>query len=162
MSTPAAPALVPPTPSLSFAFRIEVSVGTPIEGGTLPAGRRRIIPILGGKAEGPRFAGEVPAFGADWQIIEADGLIRLTARYALRHADGTLIGVTNRALRAGPPEVLARLARGKKVDPGLYYFRGHIGFEAPTGPHRWLSERLFVCSAARGAERVLIDVYALN
>jgi|BEDMetMinimDraft_2_1075160.scaffolds.fasta_scaffold03923_2 hypothetical protein len=159
MSTPT---LLPPAPHLDFAFRLSVAVGPPLEGGLLPGGRRRIIPILGGRAEGPALEGEIPAFGADWQILEADGLIRLTARYAIRASDGTLIGVTNRALRGGPAEVLARLAAGESVAPELYYFRGHITFEAPHGPHRWLSERLFVCSAARGAERVIIDVYRLE
>lgn len=154
--------LAPPPPSLDFAFRISVAVGPPIEGGPLPEGRRRIIPILGGTVAGPRLSGEVPAFGADWQILERTELIRLTARYALRTAEGALIGVTNQALRTGPGEVIDRLARGETVDPRLYYFRGHIRFEAPLGPHRWLSERLFICTAARGPERVMIDVYEVG
>ncbi|MBX5454831.1 MAG: DUF3237 domain-containing protein [Acidobacteriia bacterium] len=154
--------LTPPLPSLDFAFRIAVAVGAPIEGGPLPEGRRRIIPILGGTFSGPRLSGEVPAFGADWQIVERAALVHLTARYTLRTADGTLIGVTNRALRTGPGEVIERLARGETVDPRLYYFRGHIRFEAPLGPHRWLSERLFICAAARGPEQVFIDVYEVG
>lgn len=157
MSTPA-----PPPPGLAFAFRLIVTVAPPLEGGTLPGGRRRIIPITGGRAEGPRLEGEIPPFGADWQIIETEGLIRLVARYAVRTADGTLIGVTNRALRTAPPGILARLAAGEAVAPELYYFRGHISFEAPAGAHRWLSERLFVGSAARGADEVRIDVHELT
>ena len=40
-------------------------------------------------------------------------------------------------MRHGPPEVLARLAKGEDVDPSLYYFRTVMRFEtahpAPTG-----------------------------
>jgi len=45
------------------------------------------------------------------------------ARDTLRTRDGALIYVRNRGVRSGPPEGLARLARGEAVDPASYYFR---------------------------------------
>jgi len=47
----------------------------------------------------------------------------LEARCAVRTADGALVFVENRGLRAGPPDVLARLARGEHAAPSEYHFR---------------------------------------
>ncbi len=151
----------PIKPTLDIAFTAEVTVGAAIEAGTDAVGaRRRIIPILGGMVRGPRLVGEVLSLGADWQVVEAGGLLtRLVARYAIRAADGTVINVVNRALRSGDPAVIARLAAGEPVDPALYYFRGAPQFEVPPGPHRWLSEHIFLCSGARAARAVMIDFY---
>ena len=47
----------------------------------------------------------------------------------LRTHDDTLISITTRGVRAGPLEVVARLARGEPVDPADYYFRVVATFE---------------------------------
>src|SRR4051795_3354409 len=77
------PPQAPKLPALTFAFTLRVQVGPPTELGEMPAGRRRIIPILGGTFEGPSIRGKVLAGGADWQSIQADGLARLDTRYTL-------------------------------------------------------------------------------
>jgi hypothetical protein len=53
-------------------------------------------------------------------------------------------------LRHGPPEVLARLAAGEPVDPGLYYFRTVLRFETGSPALDWLNR---VIAVARGARR---------
>ena len=152
--------MTPTPPTLEAVFTAEVTVGAAIEAGGTAGLRRRIVPILGGAVRGPRLVCEVLTLGADWQLIEEEGAItRLVARYAMRVSDGTVITVVNRALRHGPAAVMARLAAGEAVDPALYYFRGAPSFEAPSGPHRWLSESLFVCSGARAPRAVVIDFY---
>ncbi len=155
--------MTPTEPTLEAVFTAEVTVGAAIEAGGTAGFRRRIIPILGGAVRGPRLVGEVLTLGADWQLIEEEGTItRLVARYAMRISDGTVVTIVNRALRHGPAAVMARLAAGEVVDPALYYFRGAPCFEAPSGPHRWLSESLFVCSGARAARAVMIDFYRVR
>lgn len=67
-------------PGLEFVFRAEVAVAPPLVVGKSSHGVRRIIPILGGKVEGPRFSGEVLAGGADWQYERPDGVWELEAR----------------------------------------------------------------------------------
>jgi hypothetical protein len=151
----------PPPPRLEFAFEARVGIAPPIEAGTLPAGRRRIIPITGGVVEGPRLHGIVVPGGADWQIVDANGVTDLTARYTLQAADGTYIGVVNRGLRHGPPEVMARLAAGERVDPALIYFRCTPVFEAPDGPHGWLMRHVFVATGARHPDGVEIRFFAV-
>jgi hypothetical protein len=148
-------------PSLDFVFEARVSVTPAIEAGAVPGGRRRIIPITGGVVEGPRLNGTVIAGGADWQIVRADGMIDLTARYTIKAEDGTLIGVVNRGYRHAPPEVLARLAAGEAVDPALIYFRTTPRFEAPPGPHDWLNCTICIATAQRDPAGVLLRFFAV-
>ena len=66
----------PPKPSLEFMARFEVNLDAPVlELGQIESvGKRRIIPITGGKFTGPRLSGTILNNGADWQMVSADGL----------------------------------------------------------------------------------------
>jgi hypothetical protein len=81
--------------------------------GPTPAGERRAINILGGQVEGAKLKGRILPDGADWQLIRADGAIDIQARYTIEAAGGGLILLNSEGLRHGPPEVMARLARGE-------------------------------------------------
>jgi Protein of unknown function (DUF3237) len=118
-----------PPPRLSLAMEIHVRVGPPLEIGDVPAGRRRIVPILGGTFEGPSLKGRVLAGGADWQVIQRDGLAVLEARYTLETDQEQLIYIQNAGLRRAPPDITARLLAGQDVDPELVYFRTIPRFE---------------------------------
>ena len=66
---------------------------------------------------GTKLNGRILPGGADWQIIRADGAADIQARYTIESDGGARILVDSDGLRHGPPEVLAALARGDKVDP---------------------------------------------
>jgi Protein of unknown function (DUF3237) len=148
-----------PVLATKYVFTITALVGRVTSAGDTGAGERRIIPITGGEVRGREVCGKVLAFGADFQIVRASGLIELEAKYALRTDDGAVIYVENRGLRFGPAELLQRLARGEAVDPALIYFRTAPRFETGSEKYRWLMQNLFVGSAARHADRVVIDVH---
>ena len=161
----AATAAQPPVaaPALVHVFSITVRIGAPQELGLVDGARKRVIPITGGTVRGPRLAGTVLPGGADWQTIRSDGVADIWARYTLQAVDGALISVTDPGYRRGPAEVLARIARGETVDPALYYFRTSPRFEAAVlGPHAWLTSSVFLCSAARYAERVELDIFEVQ
>lgn len=145
---------------LDFAFAARVTVAPPLELGATHLGRRRIIPITGGAVEGPRLQGRVVPGGADWQIIRADGVAELEARYTLEADDGALISVVNRGFRHGPPEVIRKLIAGEPVDPDAYYFRCAPVFETAAPAHQWLTRTVFVGSGVRHPDLVEIQVYA--
>jgi hypothetical protein len=147
------------TPELRHVCDIEASVGPIRDLGPVPHGRRRIVPVLGGVVKGPRLEGEIMPGGTDWQYVRADGILELEARYSILAADGTEITVVNRGMRRAPPEVMERMSRGEAVDPALVYFRASPVFEAPAGPHEWLNQSVFVCTAARFPDRVQIRVF---
>ncbi len=134
----------------------------PRELGATPLGRRRIIGITGGSFSGPRFSGRVLPGGADWQLVRADGVAYLDARYTLETADGALVYVRNRGYRHGPPEAMARLARGEEVDPALIYTRTTPWFETSDERYDWLNRTVFVGSAVRRAASVELEFHAVR
>lgn len=147
-------------PGLEFAFRIRLNTGAPLDAGSYDGQRHRVIPVLGGTVEGPGFSGEVLAGGSDMQAVRlSDGLASIMAIQTLRHADGTIVVMTNRGVRRGPPEVMAKLAAGERVDPNAYYFRALTDFQVQPGPHGWLAESVFLCVGKRFPEAVEIDVF---
>lgn len=142
-------------PVLTANARLE----RPIDVGSTPQGVRRVVPIIGGRFEGPRMKGEILAGGADWQFTRADGVTELEALYLLRTDDGVVIQVRNRGLRHGPKEVMQRLAAGQTVDPGEYYFRAAPVFSAPEGRYDWLNKSLFLCTGSRRPAAVELYFY---
>jgi Protein of unknown function (DUF3237) len=148
--------------NLQPLFKAEIALATPQELGETPQGRRRIIAITGGRFSGARLSGRVLAGGADWQLVRADGVADLDARYTLETEDGALIYVRNRGYRHGPAEILTRLAKGENVDPSLYYMRTPPRFETGDARYAWLNRVLCVASGARRPAAVELDVYEIK
>jgi len=142
-----------------YVFTITARIGGVTSAGDIGTGVRRIIPITGGEVKGERVNGRVCAFGADFQIIRPNELIELEAKYAFETDDGAVIYVENKGIRFGPVDLLQKLKRGEPVDPELIYFRTVPKFETGAARYRWLMESLFIGSAARHADRVVIDVH---
>ena len=147
-----------PVLQTKYVFTITARIGEVTTAGDIGHGVRRIIPIIGGDVRGD-VNGKVLAFGADFQIIRPNELIELEAKYALETDDGATIYVENKGIRFGPVELLQKLKRGEPVDPKLIYFRTAPKFETGAEKYRWLMQHIFVASAARHADRVVIDVH---
>jgi hypothetical protein len=140
----------------------EIKLAAPQELGDTPQGRRRIINITGGSFRGERLSGRVLDGGADWQVIRADGVADLDARYTLETADGALIYVRNRGLRHGPAEVLKKLSSGEAVDPSLYYMRTTPRFETGDARYAWLNRLVCVASGARRKDSVSLEMFEVK
>ena len=147
-----------PTLQTRYVFTITARIAEATTAGDLGHGVRRIIPIIGGAVKGA-ITGKVLPFGADFQTIRPNELIDLEARYAFETDDGAIVYVENKGMRFGPVELLQKLKRGEPVDPKLIYFRTVPRFETGHEKYRWLMEHIFVASAARHADRVVIDVH---
>ena len=148
--------------NLQPLLRAEITLAPAQELGDAPLGRRRIIPITGGTFRGERLSGRVLAGGADWQVIRADGVAELDARYTLETQDQALIYVRNFGYRHGPADVIRRLAAGEAVDPSLYYMRTTPRFETGAERYRWLNGLICVASGARRAAAVELEVYEVK
>jgi Protein of unknown function (DUF3237) len=142
-----------------YVFTITAEIAEVTTAGDIGHGVRRIIPITGGEVRGDEVNGKVLPFGADFQIIRPNELIDLEARYAFETDDGAVVYVENRGIRFGPVDLLLKLKRGEPVDPKLIYFRTVPKFETGAAKYRWLMQHIFVASAARHADRVIIDVH---
>ena len=146
---------------LQALFKADIELAPAQELGAGPIGRRRIIAITGGRFAGARLSGRVLPGGADWQVIRADGVAELDARYTLETADGALIYVRNRGFRHGPEAVLKRLAAGENVDPARYYMRTTPLFETGDERYVWLNRIVCVASGARRPAAVELEVFEI-
>src|SRR5690349_23518493 len=142
-----------------YVFTLTVRIADVTTAGEIGHGVRRIIPIIGGEVKGEKVNGKVLPFGADFQIIRPNELIDLEARYAFETDDGAVVYVENKGIRFGPVDLLQKLKRGEPVDPKLIYFRTAPKFETGHERYRWLMQHIFVASAARHADRVVVDVH---
>jgi hypothetical protein len=150
------------TPLLRHVCDLFVTLDPIREMGTGQAGQRRIIPIVGGKVEGPALSGRILHLGADWQTIWANGVAELDTRYAIETDDGATIEIRNYGYRHGPAEVLAAIARGEEVAPDSYYMRTHARLETGDPRYDWVNRTLFVGNGARRAGQVVISLFALE
>lgn len=148
-------------PALSSApiFTVRAELADILQLGQTPAGERRIINILGGQVDGPKLKGHILPGGADWQLIRADGMADIQARYTIRSDSGALVLVSSEGIRHGPPEVLAKLARGEAVDPSLYYFRTLMRFETADSGLAWMNRILAIAHGARLPNAVMLEVF---
>ena len=140
-------------------LRAEIALAPAQELGDTPQGRRRIINITGGRFSGDRLSGRVLPGGADWQVIRADGVADLDARYTLETTDGALIYVRNHGYRHGPADVLKQIMDGKSVDPSLYYMRTTPRFETGDARYAWLNRIICVGTGARRPAAVELEVF---
>jgi len=140
-------------------LRIRADLEPILDLGRTPYGERRVIHIRGGGFEGPRLQGRIVPGGADWQILRADGVADLRARYTLETDANDRILVRSDGLRHGPPDVIARLARGESVDPSHYYFRTILRFETSSQKLAWLNRILTVARGRRDVDAVHLDVF---
>jgi hypothetical protein len=146
---------------LTEVFSLAVDVGVPQSIGRDAAGERRCVPITGGTVRG-RIGGVILSGGADWQTLRPDGLADLDARYMLKLESGAQVEVWSRGLRIGPAEVMAKLARGERVDPSSYYMRTAMRFETAAPDLQWLVHRLHVGIGERTPDQVLLKVYSVD
>jgi len=128
----------------------------------VPVGTRVTVPISGGHFEGARLRGKVLPGGGDWTLLRSDGVLELDLRLTLETDDGALIHLTSFGLRHGPPDVLAALARGERVDPAAYYFRTTPRFETGHPKYAFLNRLLAVAAGDRRAEGPIYDVHELR
>ncbi len=152
----------PTAPGLVLAFEAHVLLGTPLEVGQVPRGRRRVIPIVGGTFEGPGLKGRVLSGGADWQIVRDDGLAELDTRYALETEKGQVIYVQNAGIRRAPPEITAQLLAGQAVNPALVYFRTVPTFETAAPDLQWLTRSVFLGTGERNPSDVVIRFWRVE
>ena len=149
-----------PSPRLTLVYRLQATVGEPLDLGDRPSGHRRIVPLTGGTFAGPELRGELlPGASADWQTVLPDGTALGDIRYTLATDGGELLYVRSESIRHGSPEVLARLGRGEHVDPSEYTFRASTRIETAAADLDWLNKGIFVSVAGRLPAGVIYETY---
>ena len=152
-----------PEPRLTPVYRLEATLGPPLDIGERSQGHRRIVPLTGGSFTGRDLRGRLlPGASADWQTVLPDGTALGDVRYTLQTDGGDLLYVQSRGVRHGSPEVLARLARGEDVDPGEYTFRTSTKIETAAPHLDWLNKGIFISVGGRAAAGVIYETYLVG
>ena len=120
-------------PKSEFVFEEYVTLDPVVVVGETAVGHRQFIPITGGKVAGPKLNGEVMPGGWDYQLRLPSGCGSLSADYFLKASDGTIIHVLNQGFSCGAPGTGERSYAIPR-------------FEAPKGPHDWMTRGSFVSS----------------
>ncbi len=152
-----------PDPRLRKVYRLEATLGEPLDLGDVVQGHRRIVPQTGGTFTGPEISGKLlPGASADWQIVLPDGTSLADIRYVLETDGGDLLYVQSRGARYGSAEVLARLARGEDVDASEYTFRTATHIETAAPHLDWLNKGVFISVGGRQANGVIYETYIVQ
>ncbi|HTU95424.1 MAG TPA: DUF3237 family protein [Solirubrobacteraceae bacterium] len=156
-----------PDPKLTRLYRLEATLGEPIELGEVRGERRRIAPLTGGTFDGTfdgtDLSGELAAGpNADWQTILPDGTTLGDIRYTLATSGGALLAVRSQSIRHGSPEVLARLARGDEVDAAEYTFRANTRIESASPEFDWVNKGIFISVGGRLPSAVVYETYLVG
>ena len=152
-----------PDPSLTRVYRLEATLGEPLDLGDVAQGHRRIVPLTGGTFTGPELNGTLlPGVSADWQIVLPDGTALANIRYTLQTDDGHLLYVQSHGARHGSADVLERLARGEDVDASEYTFRTATQIETAAPARDWLNKGVFISVGARQPGAVIYEIYLVG
>jgi len=133
-------------PVLRPVLRLQIEVAPPTLLGRLNGVERRMVSILGGRAQG-RFSGSILPGGTDVQSVRDDGTIELMARYAVDLGEAGHLLLENTGLRRTATE------------NDRPYFRGRMRFEAPAGALAWLNSAIFLTSGYRDGSVVHLEVF---
>jgi len=138
-------------PRTELVYEALFDLAPTLQLGRSPFGDRRMVPITGGRFEGPGLRGKVMPGGADRQLVRADGAVNLDAIYELETDDGVVISVRNRVLTRQP----------KEPPNAPRYAFSTIDIVAPDGKYAWLNDWVYVGTlhSLRPRPNVLIRVY---
>lgn len=149
-------------PSLELLYTSEFDLGAAVDAGLSARGLRRVIPITGGRFEGPRLSGTVLPGGTDWQLVRMDGVVEVEASYVMQVQSGAKVVVKNTGILKASGAVLGALAVGDVPDPSSYYFRTRPSFESGDEELAWLNRTVAVGVAEVGRDQVVVTVYRVK
>ena len=129
--------------------------------GKTPAGLRRIAPVTGGAFSGARLNGVVIG-GADWVINRPDSVMAVDVRLTLKTHDDVAIYLTYQGRFLATPDVMARFARGARLDPSEYALTVVAKFECGDDRYGWLNNVVAVGTGEQTATGVIYTIFEIG
>jgi hypothetical protein len=146
---------------LEYLMTYRADLKPPVEVGAGPFGTRSIFDVIGGTAEGPRLKGKLLASGADWLLVDADGIGYLDVRGTLETDDGAHIYVYYHGVLELSEKVLATVTGGEETDYGDTYFMTQPRFETGDPRYQWMNRIVAVAEGRVLPNAVEYRVYQL-
>ena len=135
--------------SYQHLFTLKAELGTSLDGGDGPLGRRTLNAAASGTFEGPRIKGQVNPGTGDWMLTRRDGVNVIDARLVLLTDDDAIIHMSYGGRAVVAPDLIAEVRNPEKrhlVDPSRYYFRTTPTFETGSAKYNWLNNVVCVGS----------------
>ena len=135
--------------ALLFTLYLDVALDRTQNVGQVGDCKRVIVPINGGRFEGPKLRGTVLPDGADWLSVQSDGSWNIDVRVTLRTDDEALIFMRYSGVTIPKPEMLERFNRREILPYDAYYARTTPRFETSAPKYRWLNGVIAVGNGVR-------------
>ena len=145
-----------------LTLRLRVDALNSAQIGQTPAGRRSIVPILGGSFEGKRLRGNVLPGGADWILFRPDGVMSIDVRLVLQTHDEALIYLTYQGRFTGDENALSDLAKGKVLNPDRYSLATVAKFECGDERYDWLNTLIAVGTGEQSGFNPVYTIYEIS
>ena len=123
---------------------MHADLSAPVEIGPAPSGNRSIFNVIGGAFEGDLLRGKIVPSGADWLLIDADGVGRLDVRIALETEDGARVYVQYFGVLVINEIIKRALEQGGASEYGDTYFMTQPRFETGDARYSWLNRIMAV------------------
>jgi hypothetical protein len=152
-----------PDPILTQVYRLKAVIGTPLDFGDALAGRRRVLPLVGGTFTGPEVNGNLlPGGSASWQLVLPDGTAFTEFRYTLQTDRGALLYVRSNGVGQVSGEVAVRLGHSADVDHGERISHAATRVETAAPDLDWFNKGVFVTVAGRTTVSMVYEIYLVG
>lgn len=149
-------------PQLNHRLLITLNLSVDFAGmitiGQIPAGFRRIAPVVGGFFGGERLNGTVLQGGNDWVINRNDGIMVIDVRLTLQTDDDALIYLTYQGRFLAGTDAMSRFASGKMLEASEYSLAIIAKFECGEERYAWLNN---VVAVGTGQQTQAGPVYSI-
>ena len=125
-----------------------------------PFGKRVIFEVNGGEFDGPKLKGKFRQLsGADWLILDRDGLAHLDVRLTMETHDGAMIYLQYFGHMVLNDVMTAALTEGSDCDYGQTQFFTQPRFETGDERYKWLNQVMAVGTGRVMGGRVEYKVF---
>lgn len=124
---------------LEFLLEYTATLKDGVDVGRGPRGTRGIHDVTGGTFEGPKLRGKIVPSGADWILVDDDGVGHLDVRATFETDDGANILVQYGGILAFNEKIAAAMESGGETQYGDAYFVSQPRFETGDERYKWLN-----------------------
>ncbi len=146
-------------PRLEYLMTYRADLKEPVDVGTGPRGSRMIYDVTGGSFDGPKLKGRILPSGADWLLIDKDGVGQLDVRTTFETNDGARIYVQYTGRFVGSEKISKALAEHGEAQFGDTYFMTQPRFETGDERYAWLNSVVAVAEGRAIVNAVEYRVY---
>ena len=124
--------------------------------------KRAIVPISGGRFEGPTMKGLVLPGGADWVSINPDGNFEIDVRLTLKTAENELIYTSYQGVFWADEPSLKKYYKGELLNENQCYIRTVLKFETSSSRLSRLNQRLFIGKGSQTPSGVKYAIFEVQ